>query len=446
MHSNITKILPSNSLLALAALALTYLLGFHIPRSAFMPFIFSYLALFAIGFVLARQSESKKLAIGLGIAMRVLLLWSTPWLSDDVYRFIWDGKLLANGIHPFAFTPEEIMQMANLPDGINTSLFERLNSREYYTVYPPVNQGIFVLSAWLAPGNINGGILIIKLFLLLFELGSIRLLFAMGRKQTRYASAAALYALNPLAILEVVGNCHFEGAMIFFLIWAMFALQKKKIFTGAVSWALAIASKLLPLLFVPLVWKWLGPKKGSGFVVLCFLFCLLLFLPLLTPGILLNMGSSLDLYFQQFFFNGSLYYLFKFGLQAIGVAQVYKILGLALAPITIGVLLYQFIFRVKKSTSSFSLELGILWVSFAYLSLSATVHPWYVLIPFVFSLGTPFRFPWIWTAAVALSYSHYSGGGFKENFYLIFLEYAIVWSVLIWELKKQNSISLPQST
>ncbi|MEQ9229236.1 MAG: hypothetical protein RIF46_01035, partial [Cyclobacteriaceae bacterium] len=79
------------------------------------------------------------------------MLFATPSLSDDFYRFIWDGRLLAHGIHPFAELPGFYLDPSlNIP-GIDQSLFDNLNSKEYFTIYPPFAQLIFLISVLIFP-------------------------------------------------------------------------------------------------------------------------------------------------------------------------------------------------------------------------------------------------------------------------------------------------------
>ena len=67
------------------------------------------------------------------------------------------------------------------------------------------------------------------------------------------------------------------------------------------------------------------------------------------------------------------------------------------------------------------------------LFLSATVHPWYATVPIALGLLTRWRFPIVWSGLAALSYSHYAGGLFQENYWLIALEYSTLWLFILWE-------------
>jgi alpha-1,6-mannosyltransferase len=165
------------------------------------------------------------------------------------------------------------------------------------------------------------------------------------------------------------------------------------------------------------------------------LFSLLLFLPLLDVEVMRNMGSSVGLYFQKFQFNASFYYLIR----AVGLVWIGRETGFQFGPwlslvVLICVLFLAFLLYKKKIQFIDSL----VFASFVQLSFSSTVHPWYVILPFGIALLSNWRFPLFWTGLVALSYSHYQGGGLQENFVLIGLEYAVLWLVLAVEVRAQH--------
>ena len=93
---------------------------------------------------------------------RALFLFSIPNLSDDFYRFIWDGRLLASGNHPFAQLPVYYMDNNVSIQGINEDLFNKLNSPEYFTIYPALSQYVFWLAASFRQIMCHGSVLVIK--------------------------------------------------------------------------------------------------------------------------------------------------------------------------------------------------------------------------------------------------------------------------------------------
>lgn len=430
--------------IAFALVGLTYVLGYGVQRSEFVHLLGLYAAFFALYawlvFGAALSAPQLRFFIGLGIFLRVLLLFGIPNLSDDVFRFIWDGRLIANGIHPFAHPPIWFSEQQFWPEGLTPALFERLNSPEYYTVYPPVSQGVFALAAWVSPHSLLGAVVCLKVFLLLCELGSIWILYRNRLEGARF-SAPLLYALNPLLLLEVSGNCHFEGAAIFFLLAALQALRsgqgagaaagKSGLYGSAVLLALSTATKLVPLLFVPLVWRWLGWKKGGQFVLVYTLVMVALFLPLLDIGLLRNMAQSLDLYFQKFAFNASVYYvLWEIGLYFKNYNMV-NTLGPAVGCLQVALMALVFV-RLKPGGAFASLHAAMVGVLCLYLFGASTVHPWYValLLGLVLAPAPDKKFSYlfalVWSGTVVLSYSHYQHGAFVEQKGLIALEYALV--------------------
>lgn len=247
---------------------------------------------------------------------------------------------------------------------------------------------------------------------------------------------ALAYALNPLILFEIVGNCHFEGAMLCFLLAGVYALLRERTGLAAIAWALAAASKLVPLLFLPVVLGWLGWRRGARFLLFFTAVCLLLFLPLLDVQVWRNMAGSLNLYFRQFEFNASIYYVLKMIGEAIAPPKldVARMLGPALAGVVVlGVMALTF-YKTSRNTNpgaGWYLPDRLLLALALYLALATTVHPWYAAPLFGLSLLTRYKFPLVWTAAIILSYSHYAGGGYREHFGWIAVEYVIVLGALI---------------
>ena len=426
--------MPANMKWASLVLAslLVIFLGYFADRTVFPAFTAAWFVLFLLYGWLAfgHHHVPVRLLVLTGIFLRVLLLFSIPNLSDDVFRFLWDGRLTVAGYHPFLHTPRYFIDnQYNIP-GITQELFARLNSPDYYTVYPPVCQAVFALAALVSPADIVPAEVVMKLFMLGFEGFTIWLLWKNRCNFGLPEKAAAIYSMNPLVILEFSGNLHFEGAMICFLLAGFIALQKDRILPGAVCWSLATASKLIPLMLLPAVWKWLGWQKGVRFIILFALFSVVLFSPLLA--VLPNILDSLDLYFRQFQFNASVYYLIRLLGFWHGGWDIGEYSGPFLGLLTlIGVNVLAL--RGRTGDSAHAIARTLMLSLFLYLSLAAVVQPWYVAVPMVFSLFTRYRFLILWSGLVALSYSHYDGGQFQEHYWLIALEYVFVWKQLVGE-------------
>ncbi|MBK7872219.1 MAG: hypothetical protein IPJ74_16870 [Saprospiraceae bacterium] len=371
--------------------------------------------------------------LGLGILLRIVLVFSFPNLSDDIYRFYWDGLLSTHGYNPFVYLPDYYIQNNILSEYLTPELYNKLNSKDHYTIYPPILQAIFAIAAWLSPKNIIVAGIIMKFFLLLSEIGSILLIKKILQKFKLPEKNILLYALNPLIIVEIVGNLHFEGFMIFFLLLSLWFIINNRFTLSAFAMAGAIASKLLPLMFLPFLIARLGWRRSIIYFLMIGLLLLALFIPLINSLFFENFGNSLNLYFRQFQFNASVFYIIKwFNKIFFGDAYIIKTVGPILAMITFfSIIILTFI---RKNKDLIFLPESWLFAISIYLLNTPIVHPWYITLPVTLSLFTKWRYPIIWSGVVWLSYSHYWGGGFQENYLLIVTEYVIVTLFFIWEL------------
>ena len=227
--------------------------------------------------------------------------------------------------------------------------------------------------------------------------------------------------------------------MICFLLAAVYFLVKNKMTLSAFSIALSVASKLLPLMFLPFFIKRLGWKKSIQYFAIVGVVVVLLFVPLLSGAFFNNFGASLDLYFQKFEFNASIYYAIRWvGYQVTGYNWIQSA-GPALAVIVLlGILASTFL---EKKFTWENLFGKMLFAICLYLAFATIVHPWYVSLPIVLCLFTRFRFPILWSGLIFLTYINYSYGAYFENLWMVGIEYVLVFSFLIYELTKTYPIS-----
>lgn len=411
-----------------------------------------------------QNSSSQKglpfgIIIWLGIAFRLIFLFAIPALSDDFYRFVWDGRLLICGENPFLFIPTEVLKLPELANNINsTELFRHLNSPNYYSVYPPLNQYLFGMAAWVANGNLFANIVALRCMILTAESGTLWLLYNL-KKEISSNLNVAVYALNPLVIVELTGNLHFEAVVIFFLVLTYYMLQtKKSVWQAALAFASAVAVKLLPLIFIPFIIKKLRPRKGIIFSGFVFLFCAILFSSLLNLQIIQNILKSLKLYFQTFEFNGSIYYLVReIGFWIHGY-NIIETAGRMLSVVSFLLILFLSFWQPKKSSTSSdgqkqkiyteqqtknqkqkteNLQQPLLILTI-YLLFATTVHPWYITPLVLMGCFGNIRFPLVWSALIPLTYFSYTTVPYKENPWLVVLEYVVVVGFLLWEVLKKK--------
>ena len=241
-----------------------------------------------------------------------------------------------------------------------------------------------------------------------------------------------LYFLNPLIIIELTGNLHFEGVMICFLLFGIYFLMQRKLLLSTLFIAFSIGTKLLPLLLLPLLIQILGWKKSIPFYALIVGINILLFLPFLNDNLIANYSKTISLWFTNFEFNASFYYLVREIGYYFNGYNIIKTVG-KVSPIIMLIIIGFFAF-FKDNTTISKFFLSSLFVLTIYLFQSTTVHPWYVINLVVLCVFTKYRFPIYWSFSVLLSYFAYSNNNFKENLYFVFLEYLFVFLVLIFEL------------
>lgn len=429
-------------LLLLTASAFYWSFAYDLERSDFFKLFSLYAALFFLSWKLFQlEKTNSRFLFWAALLFRLIFLFAIPNLSQDFYRFIWDGKLLLEGINPYLSSPQEWMQKGNHRFPHAAVLVQGMGdlSAGNHTNYPPLNQLLFAISALLG-GSISGAVITMRLFIIGADLG----IYYFGRKLLQNLKMPKnrifWYLLNPFIIIELSGNLHFEGVMLFFLLAALYLLYQKRWNLSAVLFACSVSIKLIPLIFLPLLFRRLGLKKAIFYYGIVGLITLLFFVPFLSEAFVTNYLSTVGLWFQKFEFNASFYYLVRWiGFQLMG----YNIIGSA-APV-LGMLVFILVlwlsaFRSNKDYDRLLIHM-LLGISFYYF-MSTTVHPWYIATPVLLSIFTRYKFALVWSVVVVLSYFAYSHPEFHENLWLVAVEYSIVFFVLLKELKSRWQLAV----
>lgn len=389
-----------------------------------LPRIFSYglfvgcwTALFALYLIAARivvRSDDKDalfpLIFGLAVILRLPMLGSEPFLSDDLYRYVWDGHVWANGINPFAYAPDA-PQLAHL----RTLWHGQINHPEVPTVYPPLAQGLFRALAMLSPG-----VLASKALWTLADLACIPLIASLCKSRGLSRSHAIVYAFHPLAVLESSSSGHIDFAAIFFLLVAIRLYAAGKETAGHLGLTASILVKFLPLVLVPVVW---ARSKGKARVGLILVVVVLAYLPLIDAG--RNLFAAMTNYGQHWYFNASVFFLASRIITDPIHARI--LMGVCFLGV-IGYCVYR----------RYPIERAAFVVIVAWLLLTTTVHPWYLLwlLPFLcFSSGLALRY-WTWSVGLtyAAKFSLVQTGVWREPFWVWLIQYVPVGVLLIVDL------------
>lgn len=344
-----------------------------------------------------------------------------PHLSDDYHRFYWDGKLVASGQDVYAQTPRELQ----------ASELRSLNSPDYYSVYPPVHQLFFAAASFGT--SKTEYVFVTRILLLLIDLLVMVLLFRLSNVNGR--RSVLLYAFNPMIIVELTGNLHFEGVCVAFLLLGVHSLQQKKDLASLGYWLLSISTKIVPLLLFPL-WLWYRPFGRSFLLgtVLVLAFVLSFFILTDVSGIT-HFFESVDLYYRKFEFNASVYFMLRWlGTAALGYNPIH-IIGPTLA-LCFLLFLFWMIFRGKNVfRDPFAWMLLIITV---YYFLATTIHPWYITYALVLGILSGMKFPILWSGMVILSYGLYTYPQFSTG--ILCAEYLTLFAYIGYEWRQKRSV------
>jgi alpha-1,6-mannosyltransferase len=434
----------STILLVAITVLLYFFFGYTLERTQFLKFLGIYAVLFSTYFYFIKKNYNNvQFLLGISILFRFVFLFSIPNLSQDFYRFIWDGRMLFEGLNPYLSLPETFINQREFPVNQAAELYAGMGelNGSHYTNYPPINQLCFLIAAVFANKSIIGSVVVMRLLIIFADVG----ILYFGKKILEHLKMPVhtifWYLLNPFIIIEMTGNLHFEPVMLFFLVWAIYLLFKNKWVWAAVLIACSITVKLIPFLFLPLFFQWFVKRDFSlkkGFLKLIAFYAIVigttivLFLPFYSNELIENYSKSVGLWFRTFEFNASFYYVFReIGYLFRGYNEI-EIIGKIIPVLTILFVGYITFFR-KNATPKQLITALLFGLSFYYFT-TTTMHPWYLATLLLLSVFTKYRFPIVWSFVIILSYAAYSNEIYKENLLLISIEYILVYGFLIWEI------------
>jgi hypothetical protein len=364
------------------------------PRGAY-PFL--YLTLFALYGIAAaavfrkRHGESYLgLIVGLAVLFRAALLLASLVLSDDLYRYIWDGRVQRAGINPYLYPPSA-PELAALRD---EHVYPRINRPEAPTIYPPGAQMLFVAIATLFPDSITG----MKGIMILFDLGTMILIIRLLKKKDIDPDRVLLYAWSPLVIFELAGSGHLEALMLPFVLLALLAGIEGKSFLAGTALGTATLIKLYPAALLPALHR--RGDRVFPLVVAATIF--VGYLPYVTGAGGKVLGFLPGYFATEEDFNVGLRDVLAFALGPF-TASARPVAILLVTALLASVAL----FLARRGQDGDVLWRGYLMVTAYLLLLPTSLHPWYVIwiLPFLCFFPT-----WGWlylTGAIALSYVKY---------------------------------------
>lgn len=399
-------------------------LGYCLPRTATLPLILVYGGCFMFFwrlYQLSLKGADWKFLIFLAILLRLILLPSVPAWSEDYARFLWDGHLVIKGLNPYGHTPEAMVG-AFESEAWMVNLYQIMNSPQYHSVYPPANQLVFAFAAAISKGNLLVGVVVIRLILICFEWLAFYLIYLLLLHYRQPVEKLLLYALNPLVIMEIAGNLHFEGMMLTLLLAAIHYLVNTRYTASGAALATATAIKLGPLMLFPAMLRHVYKKAFWQFVVAAGVVLLLCLAPLAYAGP--GYFTSLRLYSDIFEFNASVYYLIRqIGYWTVGYNTI-AIWGPALKLLAVVLILITSFWKYKSRPDRLLERLLVIyWI---YFLLNTVVHPWYIIPALGISLFTERKGFMLWSLMIVLSYHAYGQSPYAEYGWYLLLEYGVV--------------------
>ena len=246
--------------------------------------------------------------IAAAVLFRLILLPTTPSLSDDIYRYIWEGGLQIQGINPYRHAPSD-------PELIpyRDHIYERINHKELPAIYPPVMQWVFALGA--LPGRSP---VVMKCLFVAADLGLILALGALLRARGLPAARCLVYAWNPLAVVEVAGSGHNDPLPLLLLVVSTLAIIRGRPAGSAAALGLSALSKLYPISLLPLFARRLRPAH----LLLAPALMTLAYLPYLAAGG--NLYRSARQYAERWRSNDSIFSVIVWSAESSGISPVLK--------------------------------------------------------------------------------------------------------------------------
>jgi hypothetical protein len=354
--------------------------------------------------------------------------------------------MVLEGLNPYLYTPDSFIQNGKFPIAQAQELYNGMGalSSSHFTNYPPINQLCFAIAALFSGKSILGSVVVLRILIIAADIGTLYFGKKLLERLKLPSNRIFWYILNPFIIIELTGNLHFEGVMIFFFVWSLYLLHSGKWKWAAIVLACSISVKLIPLMFVPLFIGWFRKSTEKltvlnliAFYTIIGITTLLLFLPFFSMEFINNYSKTVGLWFGNFEFNASIYYIAReIGYAITGYNEI-AIIGKVLPIISVLIILGFSFF--KQNNTIPKLTTSILLAFACYLFLSTTVHPWYIATLVILCVFTNYKFPLVWSVALILSYLAYSNSSNTENLWVIGLEYIIVFTAFLWEvlLKKR---------
>ena len=347
-----------------------------------------------------------------GILFRITVIPSVPTTSPDVYRYIWEGKVTANGINPYQTPPD-----AHILTQFRTGLWEKVGFKSMASIYPPLAQVSFLIGYVLSGESVWG----LKIIYLICEIITLIFLLKLLRLRKINPCYIILYAWLPLPIMEYFINAHIDVVGITFFILFLYHIEKGRNILSPVFLALSFLVKFYPIMIFPLLIKKLGIRRLVPFTLIFLFTTIIFYAPFITRDLAIK--NSLTTYLLHWEFNGSVYNLIK--LFSDG----------ALARIICSVLLVISIVLISYKYNNFLN--GSFGVMLSFVIFATTIYPWY--LGWVAVLNPFLTFYSVFSLLFTSDFSNFTPMGkvWQEYWQVLIIEYIPFFLLLYIDLRNK---------
>ncbi|BBM83629.1 methyltransferase domain-containing protein [Candidatus Uabimicrobium amorphum] len=355
-----------------------------------------------------------------------LYIFMPPTLSDDIYRYMWDGEVSMSGASPYQQKPQDHV--------INPQIYPHLNSQQYYSVYPPFSQLLFQISATMPTVHLR--FYLYKILCFICFATTIFLLKQM-LPPDKHLCNLLFIGCNPALLVELVGQGHTEIFMVTALIACLYFLESHR-GLSMLCLSFAALTKLYPVLLFPFV---ILRKKYLKYLWIPPLTCVLLCLWFYSEGMFLNIRESLQLYTQKFSFNSLSLVFWEKSFYFLGVDDNYTWALKACWGTFLALYACIFVIYVRWKNVHFHQRTFaniVFLILLLYSLCSPIVHPWYItplLVMAILCEKTP-RVLMTWSILIIPTYLFYLSENLLWRNIYVFFEYPlVVFSVVFWMLE-----------
>jgi len=347
-----------------------------------------------------------------GIIFRITVIPAAPTTSPDVFRYIWEGKIIEHGVNPYQVPPD-----AHMLNQYHSDLWEKIGFKNMTSIYPPFAQIAFLIGYKISGESVWG----LKVVYLIFEIITLLILLKLLKLKKINPGYIILYAWLPIPIMEYFINAHIDAVGITFFILFLYYIEKGRNKLSAVFFALSILVKFYPLMLFPLLIKKIGIKKLASFISIFVLTTLFFYAPFLTSDFAVK--NSLTTYILRWEFNGSVYNLIK------------MFSDQNLSRIICGILLMVSIITISFKYRDF--VNGTFGVLLSFVIFATTIYPWY--LGWIAALNPVLNFYSVLSLLFTSNFSNFTPMGkvWQEYWRVLLIEYLPFFLLLYIDLRNR---------